>query len=75
MAALLVKDCFGINERVLSTLAANDESWQKISDLWASVKFKRFDSLTPDQVESLEAVEMDVQENESILVYEMLSRG
>jgi hypothetical protein len=69
MAALLVKDSFGINERVLNGLAVNDEGWKKIADLWNSVKFKRLDSLTPDQIESLETVEMDVQEHESMLVY------
>jgi len=69
MAALLVKDSFGINERVLKGLAVNDEGWKKIADLWDSVKFKRLDSLTPDQIESLETVEMDVQEHESMEVY------
>ncbi len=75
MAALTVKDCFGINERILKILAAQDEDgWKKILDLWESVKFKRFDSLTEDQIASLESVELDVQEHEQLMVYNSFTR-
>ena len=75
MAALLVRDSFGINERVLKVLAAQDEDgWKKILDLWESVKFKRLDSLTEEQIASLESVEMDVQEHEQLMVYQSFTR-
>jgi len=71
MAALIVKDAYGINEQVLKQLAAQDPTWNKAAQIWEKVKNLRFDSLTQDQMSALETVEMDLQEQEANLVYSL----
>ena len=73
MAALQVKDAYGINEALLKKLAAEDPTWDKAAQIWQKAKFLRFDSLTKEQMDALEMIEMDLQENEANLVYSLFS--
>jgi len=69
MAALIVKDAYGINENLLQQLALTDPTWDKAAQIWVKAKFMRFDALTQEQMDTLEAIENDLQEQESSLVY------
>jgi hypothetical protein len=71
MAALQVRDAYGINERLLSTLAQQDPTWDTAAKIWEKAKYLRFDSLTPDQMHALESIEIDLQEHESSMVYRL----
>jgi hypothetical protein len=68
MAALTVKDAYGINEQLLASLATQDPAWDTAFKIWQKAKNLRFDSLTADQMHALEAIEMDAQEYEMSLV-------
>lgn len=72
MAALLVKDAYGINEKLLQQLAQEDPTWDKASQIWQRAKLMRFDSLTQEQMDALELIEIDLQEQEMNLVYSMI---
>jgi hypothetical protein len=70
--ALQVKDAYGINEKLLTQLAqSGDPTWDKYSQIWQKARFLRFDSLTQEQMQTLEALEMDLQESESNLIFSM----
>jgi len=72
MSALQVKDAYGINEKLMKQLAeSGDPTWDKAYQIWQKAKFMRFDSLTPDQMHALEAIEMDLQEQESNFVFSL----
>jgi hypothetical protein len=71
MAALMVKDAYGINEPLLLQLAQGDPTYEKAYQIWQKAKLMRFDSLTQEQMDALEAIEMDIQEYESSLVYSL----
>jgi len=71
MAALIVKDAYGINEILLKQLATEDPTWDKAAQIWEKAKNLRFDTLTQEQVITLEAIEQDLQEQESNLVFSL----
>jgi len=69
--ALQVKDAYGINEKLLAVLAQQDPTWETISKIWEKAKYLRFDSLTQEQMQTLESIEMDIQETESNAVFRL----
>jgi hypothetical protein len=70
--ALQVKDAYGINEKLLNQLAqSGDPTWDKFAQIWQKAKFLRFDSLTKEQMHTLEALEMDLQEAESGMIFSL----
>ena len=70
--ALQVKDAYGINERSIAALAASgDPTWEKAAEIWKKAKFLRFDSLTQEQMDCLEAIEADLLEHEANQVYSL----
>lgn len=69
MSALIVRDAFGINEKLLAALANQDPTWDKASQIWEKAKVLKFDSLTQEQIHALEAIEQDLQEYEMNMVY------
>lgn len=69
MAALIVKDAYGINENLLQQLALTDPTWDKAAQIWVKAKFMRFDALTQEQMDTLEAIENDLQEQEAGYVF------
>ena len=71
MSALIVKDAYGINEKLLAVLAQQDPTWDTAAKIWEKAKNLRFDSLTPDQMHALEAIEMDLQEHETNSVFSL----
>jgi len=71
MAALQVKDAYGINERLLQQLAQQDPTWDTASKIWQKAKFLRFDTLTQEQMNAIEAIETDLQEHESNQIFSM----
>lgn len=71
MSALMVKDAYGINEKVLAALATQDPVWEKAAKIWEGAKHRRFDSLTKDQMYALEVMESDLQEYEMSMVYRL----
>jgi len=71
MAALQVKDAYGINEPLMKQLAQEDPTWDKAHQIWQKAKFMRFDSLTQEQMDALEAIEMDLLEHESNQVFSL----
>jgi len=72
MAALQVKDAYGINEPLMQKLAlSGDPMWDKAYQIWQKAKFLRFDALTQEQMEALESIEMDLQEFESNTVFSL----
>lgn len=71
MAALLVKDAYGINEAMLKQLAASDPTYDTANQIWQRAKMLRFDSLTQEQMDTLEAIEMDLLEHETNQVYSL----
>lgn len=71
MSALQVKDAYGINEKLLAILAQSDPTWETAAKIWDTAKFRRFDSLTAEQMHALEAIEMDLQEHETNQVYRL----
>jgi len=72
MSALIVKDAYGINEKMLTILAQQDPTWDTASKIWEKAKHLRFDSLTPDQMHALESIEADLQEAEMNMVYRFI---
>ena len=70
---LRVKDAYGINEPLLKILARNDTTWDTAFQIWLKAKALRFDSLTQEQMTCLEAIELDLQEQEQMYVMKMLS--
>ena len=71
MAALQVKDAYGMNENLMLKLAQEDPTWEKAYQIWQKAKFLRFDSLTQEQMQALEMVEFDLQEHEMNTIYSL----
>ena len=72
MAALQVKDAYGMNEQIMKILASQDPTWEKAWQIWQKVRYMRFDSLTQEQMDALEMIEMDLQEHEMNEVYRLM---
>ena len=69
-----VNQAYGINEPLLKILATQDETWDTAYKIWGKTKHMRLDALTPDQMTCLEAIEMDLQEQEQMYVMQIMSQ-
>jgi hypothetical protein len=69
-----VKESYGINEPLLKILAKDDEAWETAYKIWEKSKLLRLDRLTQEQMTCLEAIEMDLQEQEQLYVMQIMSQ-
>jgi len=70
-----IKDSFGINEPLLKILAKDDETWETAYKIWEKSKNLRLDRLTTEQMTCLEAIELDLQEQEQLYMMEIMRQG
>ena len=69
-----VKESYGINEPLLKILAKDDEAWETAYKIWEKSMLLRLDRLTQEQMTCLEAIEMDLQEQEQLYVMQIMSQ-